>query len=321
MKAVVIEQFGGADVLRLGDIPRPAQGDEEVLVRVAYAGVNPVDWKIREGYLKDLFPHDFPITLGCDMAGTVEAVGQQVRRFKPGDRVFACYFRPQMKHGTYAEFIAIEESAVAPVPSNLNFAQGAAIPLSSLTAWQALADFADLRSGESVLIRGGAGGVGSMAIQIARHLGAKVYTTASTRNHDYVRSLGAAVAIDYATEASIDAVRCSEPSGVDVVFDCTGSDDFRENFLAVRRGGRVASIAGRPDLIPALLALGEKFGVRSGMVFVRADGEQLARIAGLIERGAIVPPHVDAVALEDVAHAHDRSQAGHVRGKIVLKIA
>jgi NADPH2:quinone reductase len=301
--------------LRLVDLPTPVPGDDEVLIALAYTSVNPVDWKIREGQLKDRMPNVFPIVPGWDAAGTVETVGKHVLRFRGGERVFAYCRKPVIQWGTYAEYVTMDAAHVAPMPNNLSFAQAAAIPLVGLTAWQSIFDCACLDRGQSVLIHAGAGGVGGMAIQLARHVGAKIYATASRRNHDYVRALGAAQVIDYTSENFVAAVKRLEPNGVDVVFDTVGADAYRASFAALKRGGFIVSIREKPDD-----ALNAQHGVRAGYVFVRPDGEQLGAIAYLLEEGAIQAPHIEEMRLEDAAAAQEKSRARHVRGKIVLRI-
>lgn len=315
MRAMAIEAYGGPERLRLMDLPVPVPGEEEVLIEIVCASVNPVDWKIREGQLKDRLPNVFPIIPGWDAAGTVKAVGANVTRFKGGERVFAYCRKPTIQWGTYAEYVAMEARHVALMPKNLSFAQAAAIPLTTLTAWQSLFDRACLGSGQTVLIHAGAGGVGGMAIQLARHVGAKVYATASRGNHDYVRGLGAAHVIDYRSENFLDAIRRFEPQGVDVVLDTIGAQVYRASFAALKRGGFMVSIREKPDE-----QLAAQYGVRAGYVFVQPDGEQLGAIAYLLEEGAIQPPHIEEMRLEDAAAAQEQSRAGHVRGKIVLRI-
>jgi NADPH2:quinone reductase len=315
MKAVALEAYGGPGQLRLMDLPVPVPGDDEVLIELAYTSVNPVDWKIREGQLKDRMPNMFPIIPGWDAAGTVKEVGRNVTRFKGGERVFAYCRKPTVQWGTYAEYVTMDARHVALMPKNLSFAGAAAIPLVGLTAWQSVFDSACLDRGQSVLIHAGAGGVGGMAIQFARHVGAKVYATASRRNHDYVRALGAAHVIDYTTENFVDAISRLEPDGVDVVLDTVGAEVYRASFAALKRGGYIVSIRQHPDE-----QLNAQHGVRSGYVFVRPDGEQLGAIAYLIEEGVVRPPEIEEMRLEDAAAAQEKSRAGHVRGKIVLRI-
>lgn len=315
MKAIAIEAYGGPEQLRLMDLPVPVPGDDEVLIELVCTSVNPVDWKIREGQLKDRLPNVFPIIPGWDAAGTVKAVGANVTRFQGGERVFAYCRKPTIQWGTYAEYVTMEARHVALMPKNLSFAQAAAIPLTTLTAWQSLFDRACLGSGQTVLIHAGAGGVGGMAIPLARHVGAKVYATASRVNHEYVRGRGAAHVIDYTSENFVDAIRRLEPDGVDVVYDTVGAAVYHASFAALKRGGFIVSIREKPDE-----KLAAQYGVRCGYVFVEPDGEQLGAIAYLLEEGAIQPPQIEEMPLEAAAAAQERSRAGHVCGKIVLRI-
>ncbi len=315
MRAMVIEAFGGPERLKAAEVPTPAAGDEEVLIALACASVNPVDWQIGEGLLADMFPHAFPLIPGWDAAGTVSAVGRNADRFKAGDKVFAYCRKPQIQFGTYCEYVAVHESAVALMPGNLGFAEAATVPLTGLTAWQSLFDTAKLSMGEKILIHAGSGGVGSLAIQFAKHAGATVYTTARAVNHDYVRSLGADAAVDYAKENFVDILRKREPGGIDVVFDTIGGRVQQRSYKVLRKGGRLVSIASVPDADEA-----RPYGVRTAFVFVSPNGKQLRRIAELIESGSVRPADFEVMPLEDAAKAQELSKAGHVRGKIVLKI-
>lgn len=312
---MVIERFGGAKELTLVELPTPVPRDTEVLVEIAYTSVNPVDWKIREGYLKNLIPHKFPLILGWDAAGTIHSVGKNANGFKPGDRVFAYCRKPDVQWGTYAEFIALESAAVAKMPKNLSFAQSAAIPLVGLTAWQALFDFAGLKRGEKLLVHAGAGGVGGMAIQFARVTGAIVTTTASLRNHSYVKELGASHVIDYSKENLSLAAKKICPTGYDVVFDCVGGATLRASYELVGVGGRLVSIVDPPDTRVA-----ESRQLKAGFIFVAPNGNQLSKIATLIEEGKVLPLHITEKKLEEAPQALDDSQARHVKGKIVLHI-
>jgi len=315
VRAIVIESFGGPEVLRPADVPTPEPAADEVLIEVAYAAVNPVDWKIREGMLAGMFPHEFPVILGWDAAGTVKGVGKNVTGFRIGDRVYAYCRKPKVRFGTYAEFVTMDHAAVAPMPKNVGFAEAAGIPLAGLTAWQSLFDAAKIKGGHKVLIHAGAGGVGSLAIQFAKHAGAEVLTTAGSANHAYVKSLGADVAIDYKKENFIDAVRKREPGGIDLVYDAVGGEVQRKSYEVLKKGGRLVAIVNPPVDEEA-----RRYGVEASHVFVSPDGEQLRRIGALIESGAVKPPAIQEMRLEDAAEAQRRSQAGHVRGKIVLKV-
>jgi NADPH2:quinone reductase len=312
---MLIETFGGPEVMQPSYVHPPEPVDTEVLIEIAYAGVNPVDWKIREGMLSGLFPHEFPVIPGWDAAGTVKGVGKNVTEFRIGDRVYAYCRKPKVRFGTYAEFVTMDHAAVALMPKNVGFAEAASIPLAGLTAWQSLFDAANLSAGDGVLIRGGAGGVGSLAIQFAKHAGAKVYTTARKANHEYVTSLGADVAIDYAAEDFADAVRKREPGGIDLVCDAVGGGAHRKCYHVLKRGGMLVSIVDPPDE-----EMARSFGVKTAYVFVSPDGEQLRRITALVDSGAVRAPVIEEMGLRDAAEAQRRSKAGHVRGKIVLKV-
>ncbi len=257
MKAIVLNEFGGPDVLHYRDMPMPPYGDTEVLIKVHAAGVNPADWKMREGWLAQAFTHQLPVVPGWDLAGTVEAVGSKVTGIEIGSAVYAYNRLAVVQHGSFAEYSIADISMVAPLPANLDFVTASTIPLTVLTAWQALVDYCALQKGESVLITAGAGGVGGFAIQIARHLGARVCTTASAHNHDYVQQLGAELAIDYRTENIAEAVSQFASGGVDVVFDCSGSENVALNFDYVKRqSGRIVTINGLLDTVPTLEKMG-----------------------------------------------------------------
>jgi NADPH:quinone reductase-like Zn-dependent oxidoreductase len=315
MKAIVIHEFGGSDQLTLTDVPTPAPAPGEVLIQTRFAAVNPVDWKIREGYLKGMFPHGFPLIPGWDAAGVVQAVGEGVSDLSVGDAVYAYCRKPEVQWGTYAEYVTFPAEHVAPKPVDIGFAEAAAMPLASLTAWQSLVGFAELKKGETVLIHAGAGGVGSYAIQFARHLGARVITTASAGNHAYVTSLGAEVVVDYRKDDFVAVVGDLHPKGVDVVFDLIGNESQPRNYEILKKGGRLVSIVSAPDQ-----ALAEAAGVRAGFVFVSPRGDHLREIAALVNAGAVRPPPVKVFPLSDASAAQDESEGGHVRGKLVLEI-
>jgi NADPH:quinone reductase-like Zn-dependent oxidoreductase len=315
MKACIIDAFGGRERLRIADVPTPVPGPQEVLIRVRAAGVNPVDWKIREGYLKDLLPHAFPLTPGWDVAGEIERAGTQARRFQAGDPVYAYARLPTVQHGTYAEYIVLPENQVARKPGNLSMVEAASIPLTTLTAYQSLFDAGGLRQGESVFILGASGGVGSSAVQLARIHGARVAALASGKNADYLRSLGAEHVIDYERGDFIQNLGEWMPNGVDMVFDCRGGDTLERGKICVRAGGRVVSII-ESDGGKELAAR----DVRFAYVFVAPNSDQLDRIRELIEAGEFKANVSATVDLEDVADAHRMMESGHTRGKIVLKI-
>lgn len=316
MRAMVIDAFGGPERLHMADVPKPAVADDGVLVQVAYTSVNPVDWKIREGWLAELFPHEFPLIPGWDASGTVVEVGAAVSELSVGDAVYAYCRKPTVQWGSYAEFIALPASAVAPKPASLSHREAATIPLVGLTCWQALYDTAGLEAGESVLIHAGAGGLGSLAIPLAKHAGARVVTTASATNHDYVRGLGADVAIDYRNEDVVAAVLAAEPEGVDAVFATVGGEVMARSYEALKPGGILVSVTDQPDE-----TLADRHQVRHAFVFVEPNGAQLRDLANLIDTGVIRPPAVTEMGLEEAAAAQAASQEGHVRGKIALKVA
>jgi NADPH:quinone reductase-like Zn-dependent oxidoreductase len=315
VKAVVVDKFGGVDTLRIADVADPSPGPTEVLIRVDYAGVNPVDYKIRQGHLKDHLPHELPLIPGWDAAGVVESVGAKVTGFSPGDRVFAYCRKPVVKMGAYAELIAVEEAAAAKVPGTLSAAAASTVPLVSLTAWQALTEFAGLRSGESVLIHGGAGGVGGYGIQFARHLGAKVYSTAGKSNLAYLKELGAHHPLDYTAGDVGETLKELEPAGVDVVFDAVGGETLARSYSLLKTGGRLVSIVDVPD---AARAAERK--LKAGYHFVYPNGRQLADIAALLESGKVRGLPFEELPISQVRLAHEKSESRHVRGKLTLKV-
>lgn len=315
MKAVTFDKFGGTDTLKLRDFPTPEPRENEVLIKIENTSVNPVDWKIREGYLKDRLPHHFPIIPGWDAAGKIAKVGKGVTSFKAGDEVFAYTRKDTVQDGTYAEYIAVPESFVALKPKKATFAQAAALPLVCLTAWQALFDMAKLKKGQTVFIQAGSGGVGSIAIQLAKYAGCKVFTTTSKSNIDYVKKFHPDRIIDYKSESFVDVIKKECPQGVDVVFDLLGGEALNQEAQIVKKGGVIISI-----VQPLDKALADKLGIQSLYCFVRPNAEQLKEIARLIDNGNIQLPYTEEMSIKDAAKAQDMNREGHVRGKIVLKI-
>ncbi|HJW26923.1 MAG TPA: NADP-dependent oxidoreductase [Rhodocyclaceae bacterium] len=317
MKAWTIRHFGGGEAMSLDDLPKPAPAAGEVLVRIAYAGVNPVDWKIREGMMRQVFQHDFPLTLGWDAAGVVEACGADVADFRPGDRVFGyCreYGKPAGK-GTYAQYIAVPAHLLARVPDRISLAEAAALPAPFLTAWQSLVATAALAAGESVAILGAAGGVGSVAIQVATARGARVIAVSRAESHDYVRSLGAPQVVGYDASGLAGAVKGVEAGGVDVVFDCIGGAALDGAYDLVKPGGRLVTIVGTPDTERAA-----RLGITASRVVARSQPEHLAAMTVMVERGELRPPRLQVMALAEAVAALDLSRTGTVRGKIVLEV-
>lgn len=318
MRAVVIEAFGGVETLQIKRVPDPLPQDHEILIRIAYAGVNPVDWKIREGRLSDRLPHQFPLIPGWDAAGTVTAVGSRVTAFAPGDQVFSYCRKPLVQAGTYAEYVCCDASHAALKPTNLSFAQAAAVPLAALTAWQALFDFAQVKKGQKVVILAGAGAVSSFAIQFAKHAGALICTTCPAAKQPYVRSLGADITIDYAPRpltTPIQAIKAWAPKGVDLVLDTVGGPQLKDYLSLIHPTGTLVSIV--KMITPEY---GEKDNIKTGFLFVRPNGAQLTQIAHLIETQEIRAPHVIEMALEQAALAQTQSQEGHPQGKLVLRV-
>ena len=315
MKAAIIPAFGPIETIRISEIPTPQPMPNEVLIEVAYAAVNPVDWKICEGWLKHMLPHEFPLIPGWDAAGIVSAIGKNVVNFAVGDEVYAYCRKPTVQWGTYAEYVCVNANHIALKPKTLNFAQAAAIPLVGLTAWQALFEALQLQKGETILIHAGAGGVGGLAIEFACHAGAKIYTTASAANHDYVKGLGADYAINYTKEDFVKAIHAHEPKGVDMVFDCVGYETLERSFEVLKPGGRLASIVQKVDEEKC-----KEYNVRGEFVFVRPDGGQLKHIAELIDEGKVVAPHIEEMPLSHFRAAMKKNHEGHTRGKLVLKV-
>ena len=315
MKAIAIREFGGRDKLERMDLPIPEAGKGEILVRVKAAGVNPVDWKIREGRLKDRFPYKFPLVPGWDAAGVVEKVDQGVTRFKPGDEIFAYCRKPVVQGGAYAEYIVLSEEHLALKPKNTSFTEAAGIPLASLTAYQALVDAAKVKAGERVLIHAAAGGVGGFGVQIARDRGAVVWGTASRRNEEYVRSLGAERVIDYTRDDVGRAVRSVYPDGVDVVFDCVGGKVLKKSAELVRKGGRLISIVDSLDE----QSLRQR-DIRFEFVFVAPNAVELKAIEEMVEQRRLRVHLSKVLPLADAREAHELIESGHTRGKIVLEV-
>lgn len=315
MKAVLFEAFGASDTLRVAEVPKPAAGKGEALIRIEHTAVNPVDWKIREGYLKDMMPHVFPIIPGWDVSGVIEALGEGVEGFEVGAPVYAYARKPVVQGGTYAEYITLDANVLALRPTSLTSAQAASIPLAALTAWQALNDVAQLKRGERVLVTAGAGGVGSFAVQFAKLAGAEVATTASEGNHEYVLGLGADHAVDYRAADALDRLREHAPSGYDVVFDAAGGSALEQGFEVIKRGGRLVSIVETPDADRAAAS-----GIQSAFHFVEPSGEQLKTIADHIDASRVNVPALEVRNVKQAAAALDDSQKGHTRGKIVLAV-
>lgn len=315
MKAMVIQEFGSVEQLHFENLPTPKPADNEVQIEILYTSVNPVDWKICEGLLKGRLPHEFPLIPGWDAAGVVAAVGKNVKKFKTGDEVYAYCRKPTVQWGTYAEFVCFDAENVALKPKSINFAQAAAIPLVALTAWQALFDVAKLKKGETILIHAGAGGVGSLAIEFAKNAGAKVFTTASKSNFDYVKKLGADVVIDYKTQDFAQEIKKQVPAGLEVILDTIGGKTLEQSLDLLKPQGRIVSIVAQVDP-----AVAKQKNIQFGYVFVRPNGQQLKLIADLIDTGKIAAPNIVEMPLSEATKACEMNMQGHTRGKIVLKV-
>jgi len=313
MRAIAINAFGGPERLALTDLPRPLAARGEVLVRTLAAGVNPVDWKIREGSLSKI-PHGFPLIPGWDVAGVVDELGEGCQRFRKGDRVFAYARKPHIQWGTYAEYVAVPERDVALMPPNLLFEEAAAIPCAALTAQQALAR-AGIAPGAALLVLNGSGGVGHFALQLAKLAGARSIATTGSRNQEFVLSQGAEAGIDYTRDELAAAVAARFPGGVDVVLDAIGGDPLASAVEVVKPGGLIVSVAGALD--PAVV---KARGIRFEHISSVPSGEQLALFAAHAGRKKL-RPHVQTILpLAAAAQAQEESKAGHVRGKLVLAL-
>ncbi|MFD1413678.1 NADP-dependent oxidoreductase [Oceanobacillus jeddahense] len=311
MKAIIIDQYGDADQLKEKDeIPIPEIKDNQVLVEMHATSINPIDWKLREGYLQEGLPFEFPIILGWDAAGVIKQIGKNVTAFQVGDEVFA---RPDLTpNGTYAAYTAVDEELLAMKPKNISFEEAAAVPLAGLTAWQCLVNFSEIKEGEKVLIHAGSGGVGSMAIQIAKSFGAYVASTASGKNETFLKELGVDHCINYKEEDFEDVLQ-----DYDIVVDTLGGEILNKSFQVLKEGGRLVSIAGKPDE-----KLAKQKGVKAGSLWLEPDGKELAELGKLMEDGKLKPyiGHTFPLTENGLKEAHRLSETHHAKGKIVIQI-
>ncbi|MEE4888611.1 NADP-dependent oxidoreductase [Pseudomonas alliivorans] len=332
MKAFIIDRYGKKAVGRIGERPDPGIGQTDVLIQIHAAGVNMLDVKIRNGEFKPILPYTLPLVLGNDVAGVVVAVGSDVKGFKPGDEVYA---RPEQERmGSFAELICLHEESVALKPAHLTMVQAASVPLVALTAWQVLVETAKVKKGQRVLIHAGSGGVGTIAIQLAKHLGAFVATTTSTSNVEWVKALGADVVIDYKTQHFESLLQ-----GYDVVLNSLGSDELEKSLNVLKPGGHLISISGPPTpafaeqqklnrvlkQVMRLLSYGirkkaRKQGVAYSFVFMRASGAQLKEVTRLIEAGIIKPILDRTFAFQQTADALAYVEQGRAKGKVVVQL-
>ena len=331
MKAFVVEHYG-KDGLRAADVPEPEVGDGDVLVKVSAAGINPLDMMVRNGEFKRLLKYRTPFVLGHDVAGVVTRVGTAVRDFKVGDEVYA---RPRdLRIGTFAEYIAIDQDDVAPKPASLTLHEAAAVPLVSLAAWQALVDRAHVKPGQKVLVHAGSGGLGSTVIQLAKHLGATVATTASGKNAGLVRSLGADVVVDYTKEDFAEVL-----SGYDVVLDSLGGENLEKSLTVLKPGGQAIGVTGPPDpgfakqlgapkfmgVVMGLLSRkvrkqARKLGVSYSFLFMQANGGQLRELASLYDAGHLRPLIDKTFPFDQTLEALAYVEQGRANGKVVITL-
>jgi NADPH:quinone reductase-like Zn-dependent oxidoreductase len=310
MKAIVIEEYGDKNVLVEKTIQTPIISENQVLVEVHATSINPIDWKVRAGYLKEMLPFEFPIILGWDAAGVVVEAGSNVIDFKVGDRVFT---RPATTNrGTYAEYLAADSNLLAKMPEEMSFEEAASIPLAGLTAWQCLVDFGNIKEGSKVLIHAGAGGVGIFAIQIAKSLGAYVATTASENNTEFLTSLGADEVINY-KETDFSEVL----NGFDLVLDSMGGDIQSKSYKVLKENGKLVSIVQPPSEEEA-----ESFNAKAGFLWLEPNGEQLQKLADLYVEGKVKPVigKTFDFSEQSLKEAHALSETHHARGKIVIRV-
>jgi len=332
MKAFLVDRYGKKETGRIGDAPQPPLRDDDVLIRVHAASVNALDTKIRTGAFKLILPYRLPLILGNDMAGTVVSVGAGVHHFNPGDEVYA---RPDDDRiGTFAEFIAVNAASVALKPGNLTMVEASSLPLVALTAWQALVETAQLKAGQKVFIQAGSGGVGTVAIQLAKHLGAFVATTTSTANVAWVKDLGADVVIDYKQQDFATELR-----DYDVVLNSLGKDELTRSLQILRPGGHLISISGPPTpafasaralawplkqvirlLSHGIRSKAKQKGVTYTFVFMRASGQQLSEITSLVEAGAIRPVIDRVFPFQQTQGALAHVESGRAKGKVVVEM-
>jgi NADPH:quinone reductase-like Zn-dependent oxidoreductase len=331
VKAFVVERYG-KDGLRAADVPEPEIGDGDVLVKVSAAAINPLDTMLRDGEFKRLLRYRTPFVLGHDVAGVVTGVGAAVREFQVGDQVYA---RPRdLRIGTFAQYIAIDEDDVAPKPASLTLHEAAALPLVSLAAWQTLVDRANVQAGQKVLVHAGSGGLGSTVIQLAKHLGATVATTARGENAELVRSLGADVVVDYKKEDFADVL-----SRYDVVLDSLGGENLEKSLMVLKPGGQAISVTGPPDpgfakqlgapkfvgVVMGLLSRkvrkqARKLGVSYSFLFMQANGGQLRELASLYDAGRLRPLVDKTFAFEQTLEALAYVEQGRANGKVVITL-
>lgn len=312
MKVVYYEQFGDLNQLKTGELDKPEPGEGDVLLKVKSAGVNPVDAAVARGMLKDVIPTEFPVVPGWDVAGIVEERGHAARRFEKGDEVYAYARRPVIQHGTFAEYISLPESYLALRPQGVSMAEAGGIPLVGLTAYQSLFDAGSLKAGETLLILGASGGVGSVAIQLAKNAGATVIGVASEKNHEYMKELGADNVIDYSSGDVGELVGEITPDGVDMIFHCSRGDSLNQSKTTLKPGGRLISITNSEPDVPE--------DVSFQYVFVEPNAQQLEELRRLADEENLTLPVTEIYSLEEASAALRDIESLHTRGKRVITL-
>jgi NADPH:quinone reductase-like Zn-dependent oxidoreductase len=310
MKAAVYDEFGGPEKVQLRTLEVPELQDGEVLVRIKAAGVNPVDYFVREGYLKDKLPYSFPVIPGWDVAGVIEERGYSARRFSLGDEVYAYARRPVVQFGTFAEYIVLPESYLAKKPISKSWEEAAGIPLVGLTAYQSLYDAGNLKKGQTVLILGASGGVGSLGIQLAKEKGARVIAVASEKNHAFMKELGADETVDYNNSNFAETIKNAAPDGIDLIFDCADGDTLKKSIPLLKSSGKLISIVNQGDDIDSAIDF--------EYVFVEPNATQLEHLSELADTGKLKVHISGTYSLDEAAEALNQIQTLHTTGKIVI---
>lgn len=314
MKAVIIRKSGSTEVLELTDVAKPQPKANEVLVKVHASSVNPADYKIRNGELSEIFPLPFPRILGGDFSGIVSELGDAVTNFKVGDEVFGAV--PLNTNGSYAEFAVVGADTITKKPENVSHVEASSLPVVGLTSIQALRDFGKIKKNHHVLIHAGSGGVGSFAIQYAKSVGAKVFTTASAQKHDYVKNLGADVVIDYKEKDFVEVAKAE--GGMDITLETIGGDHYLRSIEATKEGGAIPCIVNPPD--ERVIAAAKAKNITTDFMLLQLIGSDMATIAKLVHGGQIKPTVSKEYRLEDVKAAHLAIESGRTIGKLALKI-
>jgi len=311
MKAAYYDEFGELNQIKVGEMEKPEPEEGEVLIHVKAAGVNPVDAAVARGMLKDAIPAEFPVIPGWDVAGVIEERGHSARRFAKGDKVYAYARRPKIKHGTFAEYISIPESYVAKSPDKLTMEEAGGVPLTGLTAYQSLFDAGKLKGGETILILGASGGVGSLAIQLANWKGATVIGVAGSSNQDYMKDLGADYTIDYSKGDVGEAVDTIAPDGIDMIFHCSRGESLAQSHNRLKDGGRLISITNSDPK--------RRDDIHFQYVFVEPNAAQLEHLSELADSGKLKVPVSKTFTLDDAQRALQEIESLHTRGKTVIK--